>query len=111
MVWCGLEEFSPYNANLTFQVTLVKWNEPYQKLASCDSTGIIFVWIKVQPHERHKKISVSCLRVKCYRYCAWDPVESYPNIVPNLWFVLSYTCVVVDQKWGLVTDKLDKACT
>src|SRR5258708_5672706 len=22
------------------EVTLVKWNEPYQKLASCDSTGI-----------------------------------------------------------------------
>lgn len=30
------------------QVTLVKWNEPYQKLASCDSTGIIFVWIKYE---------------------------------------------------------------
>jgi hypothetical protein len=28
------------------QVILVKWNEPYQKLASCDSTGVIFVWIK-----------------------------------------------------------------
>ncbi|CAN8017526.1 unnamed protein product, partial [Ixodes persulcatus] len=30
------------------QVTLVKWNEPYQKLASCDSSGIIFVWIKYE---------------------------------------------------------------
>ncbi|XP_004533612.1 tubby-related protein 4 [Ceratitis capitata] len=29
-------------------VILVKWNEPYQKLASCDSTGIIFVWIKYE---------------------------------------------------------------
>ncbi|OXU24421.1 hypothetical protein TSAR_000239 [Trichomalopsis sarcophagae] len=28
------------------EVILVKWNEPYQKLASCDSTGVIFVWIK-----------------------------------------------------------------
>ncbi|KYN10047.1 Tubby-related protein 4 [Trachymyrmex cornetzi] len=28
------------------QVILVKWNEPYQKLASCDSSGVIFVWIK-----------------------------------------------------------------
>ena len=27
---------------------MVKWNEPYQKLASCDSTGIIFVWIKYE---------------------------------------------------------------
>ncbi|XP_013785959.2 tubby-related protein 4-like, partial [Limulus polyphemus] len=30
------------------EVTLVKWNEPYQKLASCDSSGIIFVWIKFE---------------------------------------------------------------
>ena len=27
---------------------MVQWNEPYQKLASCDSTGIIFVWIKYE---------------------------------------------------------------
>ena len=33
---------------ISMQVTLVKWNEPYQKLASCDSTGIIFVWIKYE---------------------------------------------------------------
>lgn len=32
----------------TLQVILVKWNEPYQKLASCDSSGIIFVWIKYE---------------------------------------------------------------
>ena len=31
-----------------FKVTLVKWNEPYQKLASCDTSGIIFVWIKYE---------------------------------------------------------------
>ncbi|KAF5286901.1 hypothetical protein FQA39_LY00434 [Lamprigera yunnana] len=30
------------------KVILVKWNEPYQKLASCDSSGIIFVWIKYE---------------------------------------------------------------
>ncbi|GAB6027071.1 hypothetical protein CHUAL_013797 [Chamberlinius hualienensis] len=30
------------------EVFLVKWNEPYQKLASCDSSGIIFVWIKYE---------------------------------------------------------------
>lgn len=33
-------------SSLCPQVILVKWNEPYQKLASCDSTGVIFVWIK-----------------------------------------------------------------
>ncbi len=26
----------------------MQWNEPYQKLASCDSSGIIFVWIKFE---------------------------------------------------------------
>ncbi|XP_044002628.1 tubby-related protein 4 [Aphidius gifuensis] len=30
------------------QVVLVKWNEPYQKLASCDRSGVIFVWIKYE---------------------------------------------------------------
>ena len=29
-------------------MTLVRWNEPYQKLASCDTSGIIFVWIKYE---------------------------------------------------------------
>ncbi|KAK3096559.1 hypothetical protein FSP39_001289 [Pinctada imbricata] len=28
------------------EVILVRWNEPYQKLATCDSQGVIFVWIK-----------------------------------------------------------------
>ncbi|XP_070189097.1 tubby-related protein 4-like [Littorina saxatilis] len=28
------------------EVILVKWNEPYQRLATCDSRGVIFVWIK-----------------------------------------------------------------
>ncbi|ESP03124.1 hypothetical protein LOTGIDRAFT_137881 [Lottia gigantea] len=28
------------------EVVLVCWNEPYQKLATCDSRGVIFVWIK-----------------------------------------------------------------
>ncbi|KAG1714114.1 Tubby-related protein 4 [Nymphon striatum] len=30
------------------EVTQVRWNEPYQKLASCDSTGVVFVWIKFE---------------------------------------------------------------
>ena len=31
---------------ISLQVVLVRWNEPYQKLATCDAQGIIFVWIK-----------------------------------------------------------------
>ncbi|CAD6233802.1 GSCOCG00007297001-RA-CDS [Cotesia congregata] len=34
--------------NMSLIVILVKWNEPYQKLASCDSSGVIFVWIKYE---------------------------------------------------------------
>ncbi|CAG9857566.1 unnamed protein product [Phyllotreta striolata] len=30
------------------EVILVRWNEPYQKLASCDSYGIIYIWIKYE---------------------------------------------------------------
>ncbi|XP_013385175.1 tubby-related protein 4 isoform X2 [Lingula anatina] len=28
------------------EVVMVKWNEPYQKLSTCDTNGIIFVWMK-----------------------------------------------------------------
>lgn len=31
-----------------FQVVLVRWNEPYQKLATCDADGGIFVWIQYE---------------------------------------------------------------
>ena len=24
----------------------MRWNEPYQKLATCDTAGVIYVWIK-----------------------------------------------------------------
>ena len=61
---CGLEGFDsgsvggshlkpPTRTNYNLrghraEVTLVRWNEPYQKLASCDTSGIIFVWIKYE---------------------------------------------------------------
>ena len=43
-----LEQVGHIHIHSLLQVTMVKWNEPYQKLASCDSTGIIFVWIKYE---------------------------------------------------------------
>lgn len=30
------------------EIKLVKWNEPYQKLASCDTKGVIYVWVKYE---------------------------------------------------------------
>jgi len=30
------------------QVVLVRWNEPFQKLATCDTDGGIFVWIQYE---------------------------------------------------------------
>lgn len=30
------------------EITFVRWNEPYQKLATCDKNGVIFVWIKYE---------------------------------------------------------------
>lgn len=41
--------FSAVNVFLViFQVVLVRWNEPYQKLATCDADGGIFVWIQYE---------------------------------------------------------------
>lgn len=33
---------------LLAQVVLVRWNEPFQKLATCDMEGGIFVWIQYE---------------------------------------------------------------
>ena len=52
-----------YSADLDLdgQVTMVKWNEPYQKLASCDSTGIIFVWIKFVHFQVNRAVQMFCV--------------------------------------------------
>lgn len=34
--------------SLSFKVVLVRWNEPFQKLATCDTDGGIFVWIQYE---------------------------------------------------------------
>lgn len=33
---------------LSCKVVLVRWNEPFQKLATCDTDGGIFVWIQYE---------------------------------------------------------------
>lgn len=33
---------------MSVQVVLVRWNEPFQKLATCDMEGGIFVWIQYE---------------------------------------------------------------
>ena len=30
------------------EILFVRWNEPYQKLATCDENGVIFIWIKYE---------------------------------------------------------------
>lgn len=42
-----LLEFHSHGAVLV-QVVLVRWNEPFQKLATCDMEGGIFVWIQYE---------------------------------------------------------------
>lgn len=32
----------------SLKVVLVRWNEPFQKLATCDMEGGIFVWIQYE---------------------------------------------------------------
>ncbi|PKU36658.1 tubby-related protein 4 [Limosa lapponica baueri] len=33
---------------MKMKVVLVRWNEPFQKLATCDADGGIFVWIQYE---------------------------------------------------------------
>ena len=53
---------------LFLQVTLVRWNEPYQKLASCDTSGIIFVWIKYEGRWSIELINDRSTPVICFSW-------------------------------------------
>lgn len=48
---CGRPPVLAKNSNSALgrlQVVLVRWNEPFQKLATCDMEGGIFVWIQYE---------------------------------------------------------------
>ena len=47
----------------------MRWNEPYQKLASCDTSGIIFVWIKYEGRWSIELINDRSTPVICF---AWS---------------------------------------
>jgi len=47
----------------------VRWNEPYQKLASCDSKGLIYVWVK---YEGRWSIELINDRGNCVSDFAWS---------------------------------------
>ena len=58
-----------YVVHISFlQVTLVRWNEPYQKLASCDTSGIIFVWIKYEGRWSIELINDRSTPVICFSW-------------------------------------------
>jgi transglutaminase/protease-like cytokinesis protein 3 len=50
-------------------IRLVRWNEPYQKLASCDSKGLIYVWVK---YEGRWSIELINDRGNCVADFAWS---------------------------------------
>lgn len=43
-----LVSLSRVKPSAALQVVLVRWNEPFQKLATCDTDGGIFVWIQYE---------------------------------------------------------------
>lgn len=50
---CPLGGFLPGRTNYNLrghraEILFVSWNEPYQKLATCDENGVIFIWIKYE---------------------------------------------------------------
>jgi WD40 repeat protein len=51
------------------EIKLVKWNEPYQKLASCDANGVIYVWVK---YEGRWSIELINDRGNCVSDFAWS---------------------------------------
>jgi hypothetical protein len=50
-------------------IKLVRWNEPYQKLASCDSKGVIHVWAR---YEGRWSVELINDRGNCVNDFAWS---------------------------------------
>lgn len=86
------------------EVTLVKWNEPYQKLASCDSSGVIFVWIK---HEGRWSIELINDRNTQVTDFAWSHDGRMALICYQDGFVLVGS--VAGQRYWSSTLNLDRA--
>ena len=47
------------------QVVLVRWNEPFQKLATCDTDGGIFVWIQYEGRWSVELVNDRGAQVRC----------------------------------------------
>jgi len=62
------------------QVMLVRWNEPYQKLATCDVTGIIFVWIKHDGRWSIELINDRSSQVYSWQISAMQPCPTIDSL-------------------------------
>lgn len=51
---------------MSAQVVLVRWNEPFQKLATCDMEGGIFVWIQYEGRWSVELVNDRGAQVLCY---------------------------------------------
>lgn len=69
------------------KVVLVRWNEPFQKLATCDTDGGIFVWIQYEGRWSVELVNDRGAQVRCSKHnkkgCVFllIAVISYPDDV------------------------------
>ena len=66
------------------QVCLVRWNEPYQKLASCDVAGVINVWKR---HDDRWMIELINDRKVEVSAGSWDFLLRIDTITHIFWYM------------------------
>nr|XP_054752586.1 tubby-related protein 4-like [Lytechinus pictus] len=82
---CGKSPQAPARRNFNLrghnsEVVLVRWNEPFQKMATCDAQGVIFVWIKYEGrwsvelvNDRSCQVRKGICSFGCFTdfFCSW----------------------------------------
>lgn len=74
------------------QVVLVRWNEPFQKLATCDMEGGIFVWIQYEGRWSVELVNDRGAQVY-YSYSLYFLVyQERTNVIPKMQMNQNLNC-------------------
>lgn len=83
------------------QVVLVRWNEPFQKLATCDMEGGIFVWIQYEGRWSVELVNDRGAQVVCcitvllnFRHHDYMSMASLYTIKSGLEYINAFWCLL-----------------
>ena len=80
------------------QVVLVRWNEPFQKLATCDMEGGIFVWIQYEGRWSVELVNDRGAQVDTFFLLSHSHMMYYPGTYTKTLYRTSDICTLRQKK-------------